>query len=219
MSQSVEVTREEIGDRVRRYRLKHGWTDEELGQMIGLSGGTLNSKERGVRDFTWNEAIRLSDVFEITLEELIRGVEPGNLGAHRKTGLSNDAVSALQNFYEVQSLQMVKGLNMALSFPYVLDALGRYMCFVPTEKGYYLSEKVTNGNTPLVECKMSQALYYSVLGQNLLHVLNAARRRDYRTKKHFEAIEDFSVDDDDEDESKLAEPSAFDLYDKDSDNT
>ena len=84
MEQSVEITREEIGRRVRHYRMKNGWTDNELGQMVGMSGKSLNNKERGDRDFTWDEIIRLADVFKITLDELIRGIKPENLPAAEK---------------------------------------------------------------------------------------------------------------------------------------
>ena len=214
MEQSVEVTKEEIGRRVRNQRLKRGWTDEELGKKIGLSGSSLNNKERGVRDFTWNEIIRLCDVFKITMDELVRGVKPENLPAHRKTGLCNEAVFNLKNFYETHSIEMVKGLNLALCFPYVLDALGRYMSFRPKGKGYFLSEERTDDNEALIECHMSHPLYFSVLGQNLLHVLNDARRRDYDTRRYYEAVEEFTLRTD-----WLAEPSEFDQEDTDPDNT
>ncbi len=217
MEQSVEVTREEIGKRVKDQRLKHGWTDEELGQKIGLSGSSLNNKERGVRDFTWNEIVRLCDVFKITMDELIRGVKPENLPAHRKTGLCNDAIKNLKDFFESHSMEMVKGLNLALCYPYVLDALGRYMSFRPKGKGYFLSEKMTNDDDPLIECHMSQSLYFNVLGQNLLHVLNDARRRDYETRRHYEAVEEFTFVDDER--LKLAEPSEFEQDDTDPDRT
>ena len=214
MKRSVEVTREEIGDRVRSYRMKNGWTDKELGQMVGMSGRNLNNKERGERDFTFNEIIRLADVFKITLDELIRGVKPENLPAHRKTGLCNEAIFNLKDFFENHSLDMVKGLNLALCYPYVLDALGRYMSFRPKGKGYYLSEVKTDDDEALIECHMSHPLYFNVLGQNLLHVLNDARRRDYDTRRYYEAVEEFTLRTD-----WLAEPSEFDQEDTDPDNT
>ena len=76
MAQSVESVRKEIGARVKNLREEHGWTDEVLGKMIGLSGSNLNNKERGIREFALDEIISLSDVFEITTDELLRGVKP-----------------------------------------------------------------------------------------------------------------------------------------------
>lgn len=211
MEQNVGITREEIGDRVRDLRLERGWTDEILGQMIGLTGSSLNNKERGVRDFNMDEIIRLSDVFGITIDELIRGIEPENLAAHRKTGLGNDAVNALKSFSEMQTVKEIKGLNLALSSPYVLDALARYMCFSPKEKGYYLSETATYEHDRFIECRMSHMLYFNVLGQNLLQVLNDARRRDYSSRIQYGALDDF-IDfiEESENEHELAEPSGFD---------
>ena len=215
MEQSVEVTKQEIGRRVRDQRLKRGWTDEELGKKIGLSGSSLNNKERGVRDFTWNEIIRLCDVFKITMDELVRGVKPENLPAHRKTGLCNDAVNNLKDFFETHSLDMVKGLNLALCYPYVLDALGRYMSFRPKGKGYFLSEERTDDDKALIECHMSHPLYFNVLGQNLLHVLDDARRRDYGTRRYYEAVEEFTLRTD----WLAEEPSEYEQDDTDPDRT
>lgn len=214
MSQSVEEIRKEIGERVRNLRVKRGWTDEVLGQMIGLSGSSLNHKERGVRDFTWDEMIRLSDVFNVTVDELVRGMKPENLAAHRKTGLTNAAVEALKDFYESQPIRKVKSLNLAVSSPYVLDAIARYMSFRPKEQGYYLSETATREHSNFIECRMSQQLYFNVLGQNLLQVLNEARRQDHGRRRLFEVQEDF-IDPayEEEEEPKLAEPSEFERMD------
>ena len=219
MKQSVEVTRKEIGNRVRKYRMKNGWSDNELGQMVGMTGRSLNNKERGERDFTFNELIRLADTFKITLDELIRDMKPENLPAHRKTGLCNEAVKNLKDFFETHSIELVKGLNLALCYPYVLDALGRYMSFRPKGKGYYLSEVKTDDEDPLIECHMSQPLYFSVLGQNLLQVLNDARRRDFDTRRRYEAMEDFTFADEINGNIKLAESSEYEQDDTDPDRT
>lgn len=218
MAQSVESVRKEIGARVKNLREEHGWTDEVLGKMIGLSGSNLNNKERGIREFALDEIISLSDVFEITTDELLRGVKPENLAAHRKTGLSNDSVKALKDFFEHQPLKKVKGLNLALSSGYALDAIARYICFTPREKGYYLSESATYEHDRFIECRMSQQFYFNVLGQNLLQVLIDAKRKDYSTRKHYEAIEDFYIPfEEDDDETQMAEPSEYKQDEKHSD--
>ena len=207
MAQNVESIREEIGARVRDLRVKYGWTDEVLGKKIGLSGSSLNNKERGIRDFTWDEIIRLSDVFRITIDELIRGVRPENLAAHRRTGLSNDSISSLKSFCETNSARKIKGLNLALSSDIVLDALARYMSFMPKAKGYYLSERAVYDEEHLLDCRMSESLYFNVLGQNLLHTLVEARRKDHRLRSHFDAVSEFAIDAN-EPEIEMAESSS-----------
>lgn len=218
MAQSVENIREEIGARVRDLRVKQGWTDDVLGGKIGMSGSSLNNKERGVRDFTWEEMIRLSDVFGITIDELVRGVRPENLAAHRKTGLSNDSVHALKFFFERHSFKMVKGLNFALSSDYVLDALARYMSFTPREKGYYLSELQVYDKEHLLDCRMSESLYFNVLGQNLLQTLIEARRQDHHLRTYFDAASDFMTSLSGE-EVKMAESSSCNEYEETRDQT
>ena len=207
MSQIVSVSSTAIGERVKALRMEKGWTGARMGKLLHITGGAYNMKERGKRDFTWDEIILLSDIFNITLDEMIRNVKSHNIREHRTTGLSSDAIDTLKSYSERYSNRM-PALNQALSSEYVLDALARYVGFQPAEKGYYLAEDTTS-DEHFIECRMSQELYFSVLGQNLLHVLDDARnQKDVDIRKHFEALDDFR-DEDDEPEPKLAEPSVY----------
>ena len=69
---------------------------------------------------------------------------------------------------------MMEALCEALSSFSALDALARYMDYTPKKKGYYMSEKVEHSGS-FVSCTMSEELFTSVLGQNLLHTLEQVK--------------------------------------------
>ena len=60
-----------IGERVRKYRRQKGWSQEQLGAMIGFSQSKISKIENG----DWD---RLSDLrliaraLEVPIEELVR---------------------------------------------------------------------------------------------------------------------------------------------------
>lgn len=218
MSQNVSVSSTDIGERVKALRNARGWTGARMGKLLHITGAAYNMKERGKRDFTWDEIILLSDIFDMTLDEMIRDVKSHNIREHRTTGLSSDAIDALKSYSERNSNRM-PALSQALSSVYVLDALARYIGFKPAEKGYYLAETDITADEHFIECRMSQELYFSVLGQNLLHVLDDARnQKDESVRKHFEVLEDFQVEPD-EPELKLAETSTFEGFSTQDDKT
>ena len=191
-----------VGGRVVELRTKHNLTQESLSEKMGISRSALNMKEHGDRVFSLDELILLSDLFGITIDELIRGVETANVDIHRETGLTNDAIVTLKEFSQ-ESPRMMEALCTALSSFSALDALARYMGYTPRKKGYYMSDKVMHEGS-FVSCTMSEELFTGVLGQNLLHILEQAKSDDH-TIEYFRALEDFE-EYTAEQERKLAEP-------------
>ena len=191
-----------VGGRVVELRTKHHLTQESLSEKMGISRSALNMKEHGDRVFSLDELILLSDLFGITIDELIRGIETANVDIHRETGLTNDAIETLKEFSQ-EDPRMMESLCTALSSYSALDALARYMNYTSQKKGYYMSDNVIRSGS-FVNCTMSEELYTSVLGQNLLHILEQVKSNDH-TVEYFRALEDFE-EYKAEQERKLAEP-------------
>ena len=191
-----------VGGRVVEMRTKHNLTQEALSDKMGISRSALNMKERGDRVFSLDELILLSDMFGITIDELIRGVETANVDIHRETGLTNNAIETLKEFSQ-ECPQMMDPLCAALSSFSALDALARYMNYTPQKKGYYMSDSVVHSGS-FVSCTMSEELFTGVLGQNLLHILEQVKSDDH-TVEYFRALEDFEEYSAEQDR-KLAEP-------------
>ena len=162
---------DEVGKRIAELRKRKGWTQEELAKKIpGWTRSIVNNREHGIRAVTLQEAEELSEIFGITIDELIRGVRTENISIHNATGLSDAAIESLRTFWWKSEPEQHEGLNMALSKWAVLDALSRYAAFRPKKNGYYLSAS-REVNNHLIDCRMSPELYKAVLGQNLLRTV------------------------------------------------
>ncbi len=193
-----------VGGRVVALRTANNLTQEALSEKMGISRSALNMKERGDRVFSLDELILLSDLFGITIDELIRGVETANVDIHRETGLTNEAIGTLKAFSRDNPF-MMNYLCRALSSFGVLDALARYMKHTVLKKGYYMSDNVTQKGS-FIHCTMSEELFGSVLGQNLLHTLDQAKSN-LQPVEYFSALEDFEQYSNPE--RKLAEPTEY----------
>ena len=196
---------DDMGERiVNLVNSKKGWTMKRLAKKLEITEGALSMKINGKRPFSLYEVILISEVFNVTLDEIVSGTRPENLNARRATGLSQKAIDCVHWFSQIQYRDM-KALNYALSFHQVLDAIARYVSFVPTEKGYFLSQNVSEEDK-FVYCSMSQQVFKSVLGQNLLNMLDEIRSGE-QYSKHYQCYEDFKdcVNND----KLLAEPGKF----------
>lgn len=68
--------RVEFGRRVRRTRQKLGWTLEELAEEAGMHWTYIGSVERGERNVSLINIVRLARALGIGPEELVRGLRP-----------------------------------------------------------------------------------------------------------------------------------------------
>lgn len=58
---------------VRELRLSKNWTQEKLGDKLGISNKTVSAKELGVRHFTNKELAKIAKYFKTDLK-LIKSV-------------------------------------------------------------------------------------------------------------------------------------------------
>ena len=140
MARKAAKEKEGIGARVERLRMERGWTQEELADKIFVRREALKNKELGLRPFSLDEACKLSTLFNVTIDYLVNGISTENVSIHEKTGLDDNAVSELETFKMLWDDKM-PGVNKALSYIEVLDALANLMLFEPKRKGYFLENK------------------------------------------------------------------------------
>ena len=60
-----------IGERVRKYRRQKGWSQEQLGAMIGFSQSKISKIERGDWD-SLSDLKLIAKVLEVPIEELVK---------------------------------------------------------------------------------------------------------------------------------------------------
>ena len=84
----------ELGIRIRRLRSEKGWSQRELARRIGLaSKSVISYYELGDRFPSYENLIRLADVFCVTTDYLLRGSDTGK--SLRIDSLTNEQIDAL----------------------------------------------------------------------------------------------------------------------------
>ncbi len=73
---STRDPRAEFGRRVRRQRKDLDWTLEELAEKAGMHWTYIGSVERGERNLSLVNIVRLARALGIGPEELVRGLRP-----------------------------------------------------------------------------------------------------------------------------------------------
>lgn len=63
-----------LGARVRSLRHKYGWTINDLADSCGLHPSYVASLERGERNVSLVNLVRLAEAFEMKVAELLRDV-------------------------------------------------------------------------------------------------------------------------------------------------
>lgn len=59
-----------VGNKIRRYRKLNSWTQKELGEMIGVKANTISAYERGVISPEQDMLFALSNVFNVSINDL-----------------------------------------------------------------------------------------------------------------------------------------------------
>jgi len=65
-----------FGDRVRKRRLDLGWSQEKLAEASGLHWTYISSIERGERNISLLNILRVADALDVDPGKLVRGLAP-----------------------------------------------------------------------------------------------------------------------------------------------
>lgn len=57
--------------RLKRFRRGKGFTQEEVAKLIGISRQAFSNYERGIRVPSIDVLVKLADVYEMSLDELV----------------------------------------------------------------------------------------------------------------------------------------------------
>ncbi len=207
MARYLKEEKTGVGPRVRAQREKMGWSQEELAQKLHIERNTLGMKEGGKRAFTPDELLRLSDIFGITVDEMLTGIKTKSWNTKRDLGLNDESINAFRQYRKHASEEKMESLNRALSNCATLEAIAAYSMKEPTEfpHGYYLSSN-TKKDPFFVDCTMSHDLFHAVLGQQLLHVIdkviNGTEDYPFSAAEDFRSIPLDQEGDDQDDEKK-----------------
>lgn len=77
-----------IGERIRYFRNKRGWTSEELANKLGTSRVTITRYETGTRKTNQDVLFKLADVFNVSINEFFPNQgNPSNLVSIDQLGM------------------------------------------------------------------------------------------------------------------------------------
>lgn len=77
--------KEYIGMRIRELRKKKGMSVEELGQLVGYRGSTVNSWERGRTEPTGQTLVRICKIFGVEITYFYQATAPASWTAVDET--------------------------------------------------------------------------------------------------------------------------------------
>ena len=60
-----------IGRRIRHYRKRRGYTQEQLGFSINTSGAYISNIERGVKKPSLDNLVSIAEILDVTLNDII----------------------------------------------------------------------------------------------------------------------------------------------------
>lgn len=66
----TDKLKDSIGERIREIRINKGFSQEEVARVLGLHRPSISQIEHGERDVTAQELVKLSELFNVTLEDL-----------------------------------------------------------------------------------------------------------------------------------------------------
>jgi len=85
-----------VGRRISELREGTGITQDEFARFLGVPRTTVAKYETGIQDFKSETIIKMCDYFKVSADYLLRGASSEALDVHRKTGLTDDALNALE---------------------------------------------------------------------------------------------------------------------------
>ncbi|MDL2287286.1 helix-turn-helix domain-containing protein [Eubacteriales bacterium OttesenSCG-928-G02] len=86
---------ERVGRRIQKLREGNNMTQAALAKEMGVSRETINHWESDTREIKATQLLKLSELFDVTCDFILRGVQTENVNIHKKTGLSEKAIELL----------------------------------------------------------------------------------------------------------------------------
>jgi transcriptional regulator with XRE-family HTH domain len=129
---------ESMGKRIQTLREGAGMTQSALAKATGVSRETINHWESDAREIKATQLLKLSELFKVTCDFILRGVETKNVDIHTKTGLSDKAINLLVT--AKRQKEVFQGSNNPYKY-YFSDALNlilEYINYFPELEHWFI---------------------------------------------------------------------------------
>lgn len=92
-----------IGNRIKALREIKGKTQAEVAEALHVKRQTVDQWENGTRDLKTQYTIDLAVFFDVSCDEILRGVKAENISINQKIGLSDRAVEIMESVFRPNS--------------------------------------------------------------------------------------------------------------------
>ena len=83
-----------VSQKIKQFRKEKKLTTKQLGDLVGVSDGAISMYESGKRQPTIDTCVKLADVFDVSLDMLVRGKEKDHSEEWSRKMVLNRVVSA-----------------------------------------------------------------------------------------------------------------------------
>ena len=70
-AREVTISRDKIGERIRRLREANGWSQGKLAEILDSHPQNVSQLERGLRGVTVQQVVRLARALQVTTDEIL----------------------------------------------------------------------------------------------------------------------------------------------------
>lgn len=92
------------GERIRRLRIQHGYTQEQLAGELNIDRSLISHVEAGKRGCSVDLLVRFSELFDVSLDLLVLGKEKSGLpSAAGRKQLKADIAKLIERLEALQS--------------------------------------------------------------------------------------------------------------------
>lgn len=125
-----------VGHFIAKLRKKKGLTQDELGNMLGISGKSVSKWERGLNMPDISLIYKLSEVFDVDLNQLLNGEDEINLVSNLQN--EENAVNTLKIKSDDKSLRKIKKKSKKrLSFKIIIFLIIIVLFVIAFVFGFY----------------------------------------------------------------------------------
>jgi transcriptional regulator with XRE-family HTH domain len=79
-----------VGSKIREYRKKAKMNQTELGKKLGVAQNTVAGYEKGEWEVSYDNLFKLSDIFEISIDDLFPATKSGEGHLQKALEISNE---------------------------------------------------------------------------------------------------------------------------------
>lgn len=118
-----DFNRKEMSFRLGNLRVEKGISQDDVAEALDVSRETYTQIEGGKRKLKDHEIVLLANLFGVTTDFILRGVESGNVSISDATGLGNSSIAYLREVNESRNIPFERQIEGGRKYERINQAL------------------------------------------------------------------------------------------------